>query len=385
MMLVIILLCSSGVAYQAMATGVSSARSQLTLIHQQLQYNQHKVAYLTSRAAVLQGQLTDLSAQLQQTSQRLVQLRQNLRMKEQSIERTNIRVQKASRREGELNLLLRQRLRIMYENGSVSYLDVLFGSNSFSDFLNRLTAVSLIIQQNTQLFQQAQAQHTKLALIDKRLTQERLSLVTLTQQVSSKQRLQAQSLQGQQLVLADMQTEKQQALTNLQQESAAEQSIAATIAQLLRSNPKLSDTTKLHLGTGAWVWPVPNHTDITSGYGNRLLFGSINFHNGIDIGAPAGTPIVAVADGVVLYAGVAEGFGHWIVLKHAGGLLTIYGHMYASGLLVQPGQVVKQGQVIAYVGSDGQATGPHLHFSVATGFNAQGFPVTLNPLGYVHS
>ena len=178
---------------------------------------------------------------------------------------------------------------------------------------------------------------------------------------------------------------KATAIADLQSERNAWQSLAATIAELLKSHPSIGDTVKLHLGTGSWIWPVPRYFDITSSYGWRHIFGSEEFHDGIDIGALDGTPIEAVADGVVLYAGTASGVGHWIVLKHANGLMTIYGHMYASELLLKPGDVVKQGQAIACVGADGQATGPHLHFSVATGLNSAGFPITLNPLNYLHT
>ena len=372
------------IAVQAMASSVASDRLQLTQIRQRQHINEHKVATLSSQETVLQAQLTQLTRTLQRTGQSIVRLRVDLHAKELEIRRTGREIRQAEHRVRQLNLLLRTRLRILYENGTVSYLDVLFSSTSFSDFLNRMTALSLIVQQNHQLFQQGKVQRDQFVAVGRHLVKDKQSMLAMAAQLAAQQHQQAQTVTSRQAMLADVQIQKQQALSELQQENAAEQNIAATIARELRSDPTFSDTKTLNLGTGPWIWPVPRHYDITSGYGERTLFGSTDFHDGIDIGAPYGTPIVAVADGVVLYAGSAEGFGHWIVLKLANGLLAIYGHMYASGLLVQPGQVVKQGQVIAYVGSDGQSTGPHLHFTVATGFNSQGFPISLNPLRYVH-
>lgn len=88
-------------------------------------------------------------------------------------------------------------------------------------------------------------------------------------------------------------------------------------------------------------------------------------HQGIDIAAPTGTPIVAPEAGVVLEAGAASGFGNVIYLQHANGDATVYGHM--STLLVDAGDVVEAGQTIAEVGSLGYSTGPHLHFEVYQG------------------
>lgn len=106
---------------------------------------------------------------------------------------------------------------------------------------------------------------------------------------------------------------------------------------------------------------------LTSPFGNR----GGEMHKGQDLAGSAGTPIYAFADGVVRYAGTATGFGHWIVLDHnikgKGKVSTVYGHMYADGLLVKPGQTVKAGQLIAREGNDGVSTGPHLHFEVHPG------------------
>ena len=89
-----------------------------------------------------------------------------------------------------------------------------------------------------------------------------------------------------------------------------------------------------------------------------------NGHPGIDLAAPFGTPIYAASEGDVLYWGPAQGFGNWIVLQHPGGIQTVYGHMRRDELIVGPNAHVKAGQLIARVGSEGESTGPHLHFEV---------------------
>lgn len=120
---------------------------------------------------------------------------------------------------------------------------------------------------------------------------------------------------------------------------------------------------------GNFIWPVTGYTDLSSGYGPRIdptTGKSGSFHAGIDIPAPAGTPICAAASGTVIYAqfGVQPygGYGNLVVIKNSASLVTLYGH--CSKLLVSVGQTVQQGQKIALVGSTGDSTGNHCHFEV---------------------
>lgn len=105
---------------------------------------------------------------------------------------------------------------------------------------------------------------------------------------------------------------------------------------------------------------------LTSGFGKRRhpILGYARAHQGVDFGAGTGTPVLAAGDGVVVRAGRWGGYGNWLQIRHAGGWETGYAHLsrYAKGL--RPGQRVRQGQVVAYVGSTGMSTGPHLHYEV---------------------
>jgi len=103
---------------------------------------------------------------------------------------------------------------------------------------------------------------------------------------------------------------------------------------------------------------------ITSGFGMRFhpILHFARMHTGLDFGAAWGSPIVAAADGQVVVAGWTGGYGRAVEVAHGGGIVTLYGHM--SGIAASPGQMVRQGQVIGYVGSTGLSTGPHLHFEV---------------------
>ncbi len=113
-----------------------------------------------------------------------------------------------------------------------------------------------------------------------------------------------------------------------------------------------------------FAWPIRAKNRLTSGFGWRVhpITGSRAFHTGIDIGAATGTPILAAADGVVVFSGDGGSYGNMVILRHKNGLYTVYGH--ASKLIARKGKYVKRGQKIALVGSTGASTGPHLHFEV---------------------
>jgi murein DD-endopeptidase MepM/ murein hydrolase activator NlpD len=110
-------------------------------------------------------------------------------------------------------------------------------------------------------------------------------------------------------------------------------------------------------------WPVRTGY-ITSNYGFRIhpTKGRRIFHQGVDFAAPRGTPIVAVADGLVVYSGRKNGYGRIVEVRHVDGLVTRYAHNQSN--LVEEGQAVRKGQKIATVGASGTATGPHVHFEV---------------------
>jgi murein DD-endopeptidase MepM/ murein hydrolase activator NlpD len=127
-------------------------------------------------------------------------------------------------------------------------------------------------------------------------------------------------------------------------------------------------------GSGAMQWPLRG--PITSPYGMRLNpfgGGKTEYHPGIDIGVPVGTPIAAAAAGTVIIVGWVSGYGNYISIDHGGGISTGYGHL--DTFLVAVGQSVQRGQTIGTSGNTGRSTGPHLIFEV----RRNGKPVDPNP------
>ena len=122
-------------------------------------------------------------------------------------------------------------------------------------------------------------------------------------------------------------------------------------------------------------WPA--NGEITSPYGYRThpIFGTTIYHSGIDIGVDYGTPVHSADSGTVVYAGWMSGYGNTVVVDHGNGISTLYGHN--EDVAVSEGQSVGKGSVIAYAGSTGNSTGPHVHFEV----RVNGDPT--DPMGYL--
>jgi len=154
--------------------------------------------------------------------------------------------------------------------------------------------------------------------------------------------------------------------------------IDANLSRLTERSKRLEEFYKdqsVMLSSTPSVWPV--HGYLSAGFGNRVdpFTGQLDFHPGLDISTPIGTKVEAPADGVVVSCGDKGGYGNAIVIDHKYGIVTRYAHL--SGFNVKPGQRVKRGDVIGFVGNSGKSTAPHLHYEVWVNDQAQ------NPIHYI--
>jgi len=153
-----------------------------------------------------------------------------------------------------------------------------------------------------------------------------------------------------------------------------DRNVSALTARSARLEEFYQDQSVLLASTPS-IWPVRGY--LSAGFGNRIdpFTNQRDFHTGLDISAPVGTKVQAPADGVVVSAGQKGGYGNSIIIDHGFGIVTRYGHL--SGFNVKPGQRVKRGDVIAFVGDTGRSTAPHLHYEVWVRDQAQ------NPIHYI--
>ena len=167
--------------------------------------------------------------------------------------------------------------------------------------------------------------------------------------------------------LASVREDKEEAIGHMRDLQAQSAALAAKIRSAQSSSIVPAPTGAA--SAAGFVWPV--HGVITSGFGWRWG----RMHEGVDLAVPNGTPVVAAKAGVVIVAGWMGGYGNLVVVDHGGGIATAYGHN--TNVTVGVGQYVEQGQLIAYSGSTGHSTGPHVHFEVRINGGA------VDPMGYL--
>ena len=286
-----------------------------------------------------------------------------------------------------LNQKHKERIRAMEEGGKVTYWSVIFEANSFTDLLDRLNMVSEINasdQRRLQELQQA-AENVEVQRItmdeERRAMEDSKTQLEATQATLELKREQSDEVLRQLLekeaeiaVLLDEANDKINALMDEISQKEKEYESAKYDEYLA----KLAAAGDAPPSDAKWVRPLSN-LRVTSPFGTRVhpITGKTRTHNGIDFGAPSGTPIYATRAGTVTTAAYqAGGAGYYVRINHGDGFGSIYMHM--TNFIVKTGQTVSQGQVIGYVGSTGLSTGPHLHFGVSYAGKY------VNPMAYIY-
>lgn len=319
-----------------------------------------------------QGNMLEYKGQLDENINalhlQLESLDETILSTQSELDKLEVDLQQAQERVDIQDDLMKKRIRVMYEDGALGYLDVLLSAKSFSDLMSRIEAIRTITEYDANLLNNFEKAKTTVEENKILVEQHKQSLETARDSKTQKQT----ELQGQ-LELAQAEIDRLSAEQESLQEALetarlAEEQANQRIAAAMSASGGYVDTSSdvyVPATAGTFIWPFDSSYPITSGYGYRSspIWGSGEFHTGLDIGAPYGTKIRASAAGTVVVSEFnTGGYGNYVVINHGGGYSTLYAH--ASINLVQAGQTVVQGQAIAEVGSTGWSTGPHLHFEV---------------------
>ncbi|HLO03636.1 MAG TPA: peptidoglycan DD-metalloendopeptidase family protein [Symbiobacteriaceae bacterium] len=265
--------------------------------------------------------------------------------------------------------VLADRMRSLQEKGRVSYLEVLFGATSFSDFISRIDLVGTILRKDRAVFNEVKQEKGLLEEQKKDAAARKIQLETLQSQALAKQQEIEERKNAREVASRSLNTSRRQLQAQLDEFAAAESRINGKIAELQAqmANPAPAS------GEYGWGLPVPAPALVTSYFGGRLhpVLGVWKQHNGVDFNAPMGSPIKAVEAGVVIMASYDDAYGNFIVIDHGGGIATKYGHN--SQLLVSVGQQVVKGQQIARAGATGWATGSHCHLEIIVNGSPQNY------------
>ena len=351
----------------ASTKSLQEAQDEKAQLEKALKEAQGTIADLKDSKGDIESKVTELNQQLIDISARITDLENQLTAKSEDIQETKDELAGAKEREAQQYADMKVRIQFMYENGQTSYLEALLSSRNISEFLNSADYIAQIQSYDRQKLTEYQDTVESIVNLEAQLEQEYTDLEALKSTVESNKATVAAMMRQKESELADISGDIEDAQSDADYYAAEIQAQEELIAAIKRAEAeKAAAGVEEHPYTGgAFRWPCPSSTRVTSDYGTRVspMSGASSNHKGIDIGASAGADIIAAADGTVTAASYSSAAGNYVMIDHGGGLYTVY--MHASSLLVSPGQTVSAGDVIAKVGSTGISTGSHLHFGVS--------------------
>ncbi len=314
-----------------------------------------------NREAALKVDLEYLESRLEELRLEQEKLEQDISAVKNDISHTEDELAEAEEKLSYREDLLNLRLRVIQQHGVISYFDVLFESNSFSDFLTRLHNLSIIASNDISLVEEIQAERDSIQALKDQLEQKKADLEDMHRQLVANEEEVRSVAEEREFLLSELQSEITRNLAAIDTLEKEAERLDAEIRRLIaEAKSQFSGIEgKLH-------WPIEPPATITSRYGwrNDPFSGRRAWHGGLDIAPRSGAAnyILAAELGKVIYSGWNGGYGNCIMIDHGAGTVTLYAHM--SSLLVSKGEVVSRGQRIARAGTTGYSTGVHLHFEV---------------------
>ena len=354
-------------------------QAEINAIQGQYDANANEIQALVNKKNAIDQEISLLNAQVQNLNDQITAYSQLIADAQDELEIAQFTL-------NGLNEKHKLRIRAMEEEGTVSYWEVIFEANSFTDMLDRINMMQEIAASD-----QSRLEEMRQAAADVKAAQEEMTLGKAEMEASSA------ALEESQAAMEIKRTESDEILRELAKkqdefqimldesealQDALMREIAAKEKEL--ANAKYEEKLAAQAAAGGapasnatWRTPVSGYT-LTSPFGMRVhpVTGVNKMHNGIDMACAQGTPIYATRAGTVTTASYqAGGAGYYVSINHLDGFSSIYMHM--THYVVSAGQSVSQGQLIGYVGSTGISTGPHLHFGISYAGSY------VNPLAYL--
>ncbi len=346
-------------------------RAELDQVQRKMQEMADKKAAAREKAeeaSAALSQVTDSLRDLQIESNKLKQQRDALQGK---IDDNLAQLEKKQAEVKERQGIYKHRLRDIYINGQVNYLDVLLGAKDFSDFSSRMFLLQRIIKSDVSLMEQMQKDAEEIAARKAQLDGQ-MQEIKATQNMLQAKTDKVERLRNQRAaMLSEAEAEEQQSQDEYERLLAVSEQIAA----MLRNMEQNGTVAEAPVVTNSYIWPCNGVITSPFGWRTHPIFGTTKYHSGLDIGVDYGTPILATNSGTVIYSGWLGGYGNAVMIDHGGGLVSLYAHN--DSLNVYEGQYVNRGTCIAYAGSTGYSTGPHCHFEMRL------HGEVVDPMGYL--
>ena len=359
--------------------------NQLSNIQQQITNEANKKSEAEKTIGTVYEQLHAIQRDLDTATAELKQVQAERIQLDKDITKTEAELKEAQARLQSREKVFYKRVRDIYINGRLSYLDVVVGSKDFSDFANRMEMLKRILQSDMDLINTIKSEREEIASKKAKLEEDRAKVLELEKVAQEKQNVINQKKAERQAVLERAMNDRDTAERAYNELMASSASITAMLQQRAAERAAAAAAAASQGGGGGgatWVQgsgqlAAPVVAPITSDFGWRIhpIYGTRRLHAGTDFGVDEGTPVHAADGGVVVEAGWVSGYGYTVIIDHGNGMSTLYAHN--SEVAVSLGQTVSKGQVVSYSGNTGGSTGPHLHFEV----RINGEPT--DPMGYL--
>lgn len=385
------LLFGFGASFSSYATSadIESAKKKVSALEEEKKKMEGTLKQLDGLRSDAAAYVKQLDASMDSLEQEIDSLENRMEEKQGEISEAKIQLEEAKKEEARQYADMKLRIRYMYENGNIGFLDAIVQAGSISELLGRAEYVSQIAEYDRKMLVKFGEIRFQVADKEAQLEKDHEALAELMESTKAKQDSVKQLLTAKQTELASYNAKIDSAQDALDQyeadikaQEAEMKKIEAEMKRREEEARKKAEAegkkyTVSNLGNISFKWPCPSSSRVTSGFGDREspTEGASSNHKGIDIGAGTGAAIVAAADGDVVIATYSYSAGNYIMIDHGGGVSTVY--MHCSQLLVSKGAKVTKGQTIAKVGSTGYSTGPHLHFGIRSGGSY------VNPRNYV--
>lgn len=323
-------------------------QSELNELNNKISVNKNEQEKILNEVYGLETKVRSLEKAIESLNIEIQKITDEIKSKEEELEKENIVLNKKKD-------LLAKRLRVMYKAGQIGYIEVLLGSDNWSDLLNRLDMVKTLVKHDQELITEVKDKINTIKNIKSSLKQKNITLNETKVELGSNR----EDLEYQIKLLKNKKYELKQ--NQLAMEQLEDQLVrdANRVKEIIK-NLELKAT---YVG-GKMMWPVPSNYTITSAFGYRIhpIYKKRKLHTGLDIDLVTGDSVVAANNGTVVYSDWLGTYGKAVMIDHGGGYVTLYAHN--SSLLVSPGEEVNRGQAIAKGGNTGASTGSHLHFEV---------------------
>ncbi len=347
-----------GASLPLYASQLNDKKDELSELQQQIEQAEDTIGQKQEEKTQAEVEIAALDAEIIVAEEAVLDAKNNLLAKQEEVAITEVALEEAITKKDIQYEATKARMVQMYKNGKTGYMELVFSSNNLSELLNRSQYVKVISDYDNEVLDAYKVQEQIVYEKTLQLAEEEAALATLhAQQVA---------------MTKGLETKKQQKDAYITSLTAEMNSLEALIAskeeeskKVQEEIKKLTQSSTLTYAGGAFAWPVPNYYRVSSDYYERInpVTGNWEFHNGIDIPAAYGSPVVAAADGKVIFAGPRGTFGNTVIIDHGSGLTTLYAHH--SAVTVSTGMMVRKGDQIAKIGSTGRSTGNHTHFEVA--------------------